>query len=109
MRNAASDEQRAAVRVTREGVVLQVPAWSASLRGEIVGREALTDLYSRWVDLCARSVEDNVYYTPRYAGALLNTVERNTSAHFALAWDGADLVGLLPFTRPRLSVPLVGA
>lgn len=90
-------------------VVLQVPAWSARLRGEIVGREMLPDIYSGWADLCARSAEDNVYYTPRYARALLNTVERDTSVHFALAWDGTDLVGLLPFIRPRLPVPLVGA
>jgi len=89
--------------------VLQIPAWRASLRGEIVGRETIPDLYSCWADLCARSVEDNVYYTPRYARALLNTVERDTNVHFALAWDGTDLVGLLPFTRPRLLVPLVGA
>lgn len=89
--------------------MLQVPARSVGLRAEIVGRDTLPDLYSRWAELCARSVEDTVYYTPRYARALLNTVERDTSVHFALAWDGADLVGLLPFTRPRLPVPLVGA
>lgn len=88
--------------------MLQVPKWSAGLRCETVGRETLPSLYSRWADLCTRSVEDNVYYTPRYVRALLNTVDRDTSVHFALAWDGADLVGLLPFIKPRLPVRLIG-
>ena len=101
-------QRRRRARKERD-VVLQVPAWSTRLRGEIVGRETLPDLYSRWGDLCSRSVEDNVYYTPRYARALLSTVEDETSVHLALAWDGTDLVGLLPFIRPRLPFPLVGA
>jgi hypothetical protein len=89
--------------------VLQVPAWCAGLRGEVVGREMLAELHPRWAELCASSVEDNVYYTPGYAQALLNTIERDTNIHFALAWDGTSLIGLLPFTQPRLPVPLVGA
>ena len=87
--------------------MLQVPKWSGGLRCETVGRETLPD-FSRWADLCTRSVEDNVYYTPGYARALLNTVDRDASVHFALAWDGADLVGLLPFIKPRLPVRLIG-
>ncbi len=87
--------------------MLQAPARRSSLKVELCGREALSDLYSPWADLCARCVEDNVYYTPRYAQALLTTVERNTDVQFVLAWDGTDLVGLLPFIRPRLSIPLV--
>src|SRR4051812_27598194 len=93
----------------REDFVLQLPAWNAGLRGEIVAHETFPDFYSRWADLSARSVEDNVYYTPGYARALLNTVERDTQVQFALAWDGKDLVGLIPFIQSRLLLPLLGA
>ena len=89
--------------------MLQLPSWSVSRRGEIIGRETLHDLVPAWEDLCRRSVEDNVYFSPRYARALLNTVERNTSVCFALAWDGTKLIGFLPFVKPKLSVPLIGS
>ena len=58
--------------------------------------------------MCARSIEDNVYYSPQYAQALLHNVERDTSVRFAVVWEGARLVGLLPFTAPKLSIPLLG-
>jgi hypothetical protein len=89
--------------------LLQLPAWSASSRGEIVGRDTLCSLVPAWDDLCRRSIEDNVYFSPRYARALLSTVERNTSVCFALAWNGTKLIGLLPFVKPKLSVPLIGS
>ena len=40
---------------------------------EVLARDALPTLVPAWQDLCARSVEDNVYYSPRYAQALLQS------------------------------------
>jgi len=64
-------------------------------------------LLPAWEDLCARSVEDNVYYSPRYARALLASVEKNQNVGFAVVWDEMRLVALLPFTRPKFAIPLV--
>ena len=84
--------------------MLQVPGWTLGLRGEVLGRDALPALLPDWEDLCARSVEDNVYYTPRYACALLDNVERNTDVRFAVVWRAGRLMALLPFTSPKLAV-----
>jgi CelD/BcsL family acetyltransferase involved in cellulose biosynthesis len=80
---------------------------SYEVRSEVVGREALSLLQGPWRELCARVVEDNVYYSPRYAGALLSSVEKNTDLYVAVVWHGADLVAMLPFTIPRPGVPLL--
>lgn len=90
-------------------VVLQVPAWTTRARGEVVGREALPQLAAPWTDLCARSAEANVYYSPRYARALLDHVEPHTPLRAALAWDGDKLLGFLPFTRSRPGIPVLQA
>jgi CelD/BcsL family acetyltransferase involved in cellulose biosynthesis len=87
--------------------MLQVPGWNLDLRGEVLGRDALPVLLPAWENLCARSVEDNVYYSPRYARALLASVERDTKVVFAVVWDGMRLVALLPFTRPKFAIPLL--
>ena len=93
----------------RDTALLQLPARSSRMRGEIVDREMLCNLVPAWEDLCRRTIEENVYFSPRYAQALLNTVERNTGVRFALAWDGAKLTGLLPFVKPKVSIPLIGS
>lgn len=85
--------------------MLQVLRSELGLRGEVVGREALSALSPAWEDLCRRSLEDNVYYSPRYASALLNTVEAGKDVRFALAWHGAKLVAMLPFTASAFPVP----
>jgi len=85
--------------------MLQVPA--LGLRGEVLGRDALPALLPQWEDLCARSVEDNVYYAPRYARALLDNVEQGTDVRFAAVWEDSRLMALLPFTCPKVAIPLV--
>lgn len=84
---------------------LRRPNLKPSLRGEILGRDALPMLLPAWEDLCGRCVEDNVYYSPQYAQALLDSVERRASIAFAAVWDETRLVALLPFTSARLAVP----
>jgi CelD/BcsL family acetyltransferase involved in cellulose biosynthesis len=87
--------------------VLQIPAWRSDLRGEVLGRDRLPMLLPAWRDLCDRAVEDNVYYSPRYAQALLRTIARYTDVRFAVVWSGARLIALFPFTRRWLSGPFV--
>jgi CelD/BcsL family acetyltransferase involved in cellulose biosynthesis len=73
------------------------------VRAQIVPAAQLATLLPAWEKLCSRAVEDNVYYTPPYALALLRTVARATPVRVALAWDRDELVGLLPLvTRPGL-------
>ena len=85
----------------------QILAGKSGLRGEVLGRDALPMLLPAWEDLCGRSVEDNVYYAPRYARALLESVERDSNVRFAVVWDGTQLVALLPCTSPKLPIPLL--
>src|SRR2546423_1881877 len=42
---------------------LQPPQRESYLTGEVLTREALPALAPGWEDLCARSLEDNVYYS----------------------------------------------
>jgi CelD/BcsL family acetyltransferase involved in cellulose biosynthesis len=85
--------------------MLQVPGWKLGLTGEVVGREALPAFFTPWEDLCRRSAEDNAYYSPRYAKALLDNVERDKNVRFALVWHEAKLVALLPFTSAEFVIP----
>ncbi len=89
--------------------MLQIAECRSGLRGEVLGRDALPVLLPHWQDLCGRAAEDNVYYSPRYALALMEGPERNTDVRFAVVWDQMRLVALLPFTRPKLPVPGVWA
>jgi CelD/BcsL family acetyltransferase involved in cellulose biosynthesis len=86
---------------------LQVPASDPRLRGEVLGRDALPTLLPAWEDLCGRSVEDNVYYAPRYARALLDSVEIDENVAIAVVWDDSRLVALLPFTTPKFTIPVL--
>ena len=85
----------------------RIRGWKLGLRGEILGRDALPMLLPAWEDLCGRSVEDNVYYSPRYARALLDSVESDRVIGFAVVWDETTLVALLPFTNSKFAVPLL--
>lgn len=87
--------------------MLQVAEWKVGLRGEVLGREALPTLLPQWQDLCGRSAEDNVYYTPRYARALLDSVEQDKDLRFAVVRDQMRLVALLPFTRSKWPIPVL--
>src|SRR4051794_13896568 len=87
--------------------MLQVPTWKLGLRGEVLGRDALPMLLPAWDDLCRRSVEDNVYYSPRYARALLESVAKDERIAFAVVWGDMRLVALLPVTLPQFAIPAV--
>jgi CelD/BcsL family acetyltransferase involved in cellulose biosynthesis len=87
--------------------MLQMADGKFCLRGEVVAAGGARRLLPSWKGLCARSVEDNAYYSPRYALALLDSVEKDSNVRFATVWDGKHLVGLLPFTTTRLPIPLV--
>lgn len=71
-------------------------------RGELIQNK------TAWEDLCDRALEANVYYSPRYARALLDTVDESTRVRFAAAWEGSRLVGLLPITQPVVATPFIG-
>src|SRR4051794_11238833 len=88
--------------------MLQVLGWNLGLKSEVIGRDAVSALVPAWDDLCRRSIEDNVYYSPKYARALLDTVERDERVRFAAIWSHEDLVALLPFTTPRFQLPVLG-
>jgi CelD/BcsL family acetyltransferase involved in cellulose biosynthesis len=87
--------------------MLKAPAWKLGLRGEVLGRDALSTLLPAWEDLCRRSVEENVYYSPRYACALLESVERETDVAFAVVWGEMRLVALLPLISAKMPIPLL--
>ena len=78
------------------------------LRGEVLGRDALPSLVPAWEALSSRVLEDNVYYSPRYARALINNIERDVSLRFAAVWQRETLVALLPFTRATFEAPMLG-
>jgi hypothetical protein len=87
--------------------MLQLAERSVGMRGEVLGRDALPGLLPSWQALSDRSVEDNVYYAPRYALALLDSVEKDVNVRFAAVWQEATLVALLPIATPRSPIPLV--
>jgi CelD/BcsL family acetyltransferase involved in cellulose biosynthesis len=87
--------------------MLQVPARELDLRGEVHGRDDLPMLLPAWQDLCGRSIEDNVYYSPQYARALLASVEGERNVAFAVVWDEMRLAAMLPFTSEKFPIPLL--
>src|SRR5215207_2979308 len=87
--------------------MLQAPAWKLGLRGEVLGRDALPTLLPAWEDLCRRCVEDNVYYSPRYARALLESVDQEKDVAFAVVWGDMRLVAMLPLTISKVAIPLL--
>jgi CelD/BcsL family acetyltransferase involved in cellulose biosynthesis len=82
--------------------VLQSAQWKQGLQGHVLDRHTMRALQPSWTALSKRCIEDNVYYAPRYAGALLDTVEAQADLRFATVWDGAELLALLPFTLSAL-------
>lgn len=58
-----------------------------------------------WEDLCGRSIEDSVYYSPHYANALLSTAARQDHVRFVAVYEGDKLVALLPVSTTRLPLP----
>ncbi len=82
--------------------MLQVPDRNRMMRGEVLSREELSRLVPAWEGLCARAVESNVYYEPRYASALIKNIDLDGSLRFATVWQAEKLVALMPFKRPRV-------
>jgi CelD/BcsL family acetyltransferase involved in cellulose biosynthesis len=78
------------------------------LRGEVLSRGDLPSLVPAWDALSSRLLEDNVYYSPRYARALINSVDRDSSLRFATVWQRDTLVALLPYTRGTFETPMLG-
>ena len=70
-----------------------------------VDRHGLPSLIPPWKDLAGRSIEDNVYYTPHYALALIETVARHASVKILTIWNDGALVALLPVKRRTMSLP----
>ena len=68
-------------------------------------RSHFAAIRENWNDLISRSAEDNVYYSPDYAQALLQTVEKNVSVRFATAWNGDRLMAFMPLVLNKLPVP----
>jgi CelD/BcsL family acetyltransferase involved in cellulose biosynthesis len=58
-----------------------------------------------WQDLSTRAAEDNVYYAPQYALALLGSVSEHDDVVFVTARDGQRLMALLPVLRPHRALP----
>jgi hypothetical protein len=87
---------------------LKIPPLDAGYRGEVLRRGDLPALLPAWTDLCSRAVEDNVYYSPRYAKALLGSVESGEELVFATVWKDATLVALLPCMHGWFIAPLIG-
>jgi CelD/BcsL family acetyltransferase involved in cellulose biosynthesis len=75
----------------------------AFLKGELIGIEELPGICPQWDDLCTRVVEENVYYTPRYARALLDNLPHE-DVGVAVVWQGRRLVALLPVALTSFSL-----
>jgi CelD/BcsL family acetyltransferase involved in cellulose biosynthesis len=88
--------------------MLQIREWDLGLTSGILGCDTLPTLVPAWDDLCRRSLEDNVYYSPKYARALLANVNHDEMVRFAVVWSHNTLIALLPFTTPRFRVPVLG-
>jgi hypothetical protein len=85
------------------------PDRKLQMRGEVLGRGAVPALAPAWQDLCSRAIEDNVYYYPRYARALIDNIDRDQHLQLAVVWEQANLVALLPFSRALIQTPLLGS
>jgi CelD/BcsL family acetyltransferase involved in cellulose biosynthesis len=87
--------------------VLLLPERQTRLTGAVVARDSLPDLIPAWEDLCRRCAEDNVYYSPKYAFAVINHLEKRADLRFAVVWDGPELVAFLPIMKHGLQVPVL--
>lgn len=87
--------------------MLQMRSWPVRWRSEIIDSGRLLNFLPEWEQLSRAALEDNVYYTPSYAAALLDTCEKNVDVHFATAWMNDILVGFLPIVVPKTYPPYV--
>jgi hypothetical protein len=89
--------------------MLQAPKLKRDYAWGVLDRNGLQQMTGSWEDLSARSVEENVYYTPRYAGALLDHLEDGNDIRFAAVWQDQRLVAILPFVDSTFLVSPLGA
>jgi CelD/BcsL family acetyltransferase involved in cellulose biosynthesis len=75
----------------------------------VLDRTMLPSFLPQWNDLCQRSAEDNVYYTPNYMLPLLDTVAANTDVRILTGWDGDQLISMLPVVKKGVTFPGVTA
>lgn len=85
--------------------MLQAPSWSTRWRSEMLDAKSLLKFSQAWEKLSRNALEDNVYYTPSYVAALLDTCEKNTDVEFATVWMNDILVALLPVAPPKTYPP----
>jgi hypothetical protein len=78
------------------------------LKTTIATRRELANLLPEWRTLSSEAADDNVYYSPDYALALLDSIERGKRIEFITAWSGSKLVAFWPFTRNRWLWPGFG-
>ena len=83
-------------------------AAEADFTSKIENRSSLPALLPHWHNLAERSAEDNVYYAPNYALALLDTVDANKKVHFVTEWHRNVLMALLPIEQ-SFCIPGVAA
>lgn len=76
-------------------------AWPAEPRTEILDRGSIPAFLPHWHALARNAAEDNAYYTPNYALALLDHIDAGRDIRFLLAWRGERLIGLLPVVFDR--------
>lgn len=84
--------------------MLHDPDRRLGLTGEVVDRSHLPKISHLLGDLCDRSLEDNVYYTPRYMSSLLQSVSKTDEVGFAVVWDRSYIVAFLPICLARFSL-----
>lgn len=75
------------------------------LETRVLGRTEMAGILPSWQQLAGSAAEDNVYYSPAYAMPLLETVAVKEDVRFLTVWREGELAGMLPFVRPRLSLP----
>jgi CelD/BcsL family acetyltransferase involved in cellulose biosynthesis len=81
---------------------------AAAAKFDLVKAPRMNELVQFWDDLCDRTADDNAYYAPGYANAILHHINKR-DVTFVLAWDDSDLIGLLPVTRQRYALPFLGS
>jgi len=75
---------------------------------EIVDSQHIDPLIPFWTDLCNRSADENVYYSPNYTIALLKSICADLKIDVIAAWEAGKLIAFLPVTRRHFPFTLLG-
>lgn len=71
--------------------------------GRILDLSEMRECIDGWASLCQNLAEENVYYSPRYALALLGSLKGGKTPVFVTAWRKGELIGILPLVRDRIA------